>query len=201
MLAPLAAVAAPDTYMGTAPVNSQSDEERSAALKTALANVVIEQTGDSGILARADVARAIGQADRYVLQYTYRRNPVGGDAAPLTLVAQFDSTAVDAMLGTLGLGAHAGVSVAPQTPSEATVSIGGIRNATDYAQVIAYLGHNNFVREVQLTEAHRDSVRVKLSLDTDLPHFLDAVGMERTLVVVDAPPDSAPADAALALAH
>ena len=73
------APAAPTAYTGSAPVNSQNDDERAAALKTALANVVIEQTGDAGILARADVAKAVAQADRYVLQYSYR----GSDGARL----------------------------------------------------------------------------------------------------------------------
>ena len=47
LAAPLCIAAAPATYTGTAPVNSQSDADRAGALKTALANVVIEQTGDT----------------------------------------------------------------------------------------------------------------------------------------------------------
>ena len=77
--APSAYAAAPTTYTGEAPVNSQSDEDRAAALKTALANVVMTRTGDPGVLARADVASAVGQAERYVLQYQYRDNPAGAE--------------------------------------------------------------------------------------------------------------------------
>ncbi len=200
LLMPVCVIAAPGTYTGKAPVNSQSDEERTAALKTALANVVIEQAGDSAVLARPDVARAVAQAERYVLQYTYRRNSGSDDAgAPLTLVAQFDSNAVDQMLGKLGLGAAAAEPAAPETPSEATVWIGGIRNAADYARVIAYLGRNNFVRDAQVTRADRDGIQMHLALATDLAHFLDAIGMERTLAVVAAPAQAAPVDATLAL--
>lgn len=200
--APSAAVAAPGGYTGEAPVNSQSEEERSQALKTALANVVIAQSGDSGALARSDVAKAIGQAERYVLQYQYRRNPGnGGDGgARMTLVAQFDSTAVDQLLRKLGLGAGDDPAAQADTTSEATVWVDGIHTADDYARVIGYFGKNNFVRSAQPTAARGDGLLLRLSLSTDLGHFLEAVGMERTLSVVQPATPTAGVDATLALA-
>ena len=197
----LAAHAAPATYTGEAPVNSQSDSERAEALKTALANIVIEQTGDSSVLARGDVAQAVGRAERYVLQYTYRPNHDPAAPAPLTLVAQFDAGAVDRMLGSLGYGAAAQQALAPATPSEATVWIGGIDSADQYAQVMGYLARSNFVKEALPTAARRDGILVRLSLSTDLPHFLEAVDMERTLAVASAPTPIGGADAVLALAR
>jgi len=193
--------AVPPTYTGEAPVNSQSDEERVDALKTALANVVIDQTGDPGVLSRSDVASAVGKAERYVLQFRYKRGATDGSGPPLILVAEFDSTAVDAMLQRLGLGANGPGTAAPieTTPSEATVWIGGIRSAEDYARVIAYLGKNNLVRGVQPKEARGDGMLVRLSLATDLAHFLDAVGMERALSVVNAAPPVEGVDATLAI--
>lgn len=202
LLVPLAGLAAPGSYTGEAPVNSQSDAERSEALKTALANVVIAQTGDSGVLSRSDVAKAVAQAERYVLQYQYRRNPGNGDdgAAKMTLIAQFDSNAVDQLLRKLGIGAGSiDAAAAAETPSEATVWIGGIRNANDYARVIGYLGRNNFVRSAQPVAARDDGILVKLSLATDLAKFLDAVGMERTLGIVAASAKADGIDATLAL--
>jgi hypothetical protein len=199
VLAPLAHAFGPASYTGTAPVNSQSDEERSEALKTALANVVVAQTGDSAVIARPDVARAVAQAERYVLQYQYRPNSGDDAAAKLTLIAQFDSVAVDKMLQRLGIGAPAEQAAASETPSEASVWIGGIRSADDYARVIGYLGKNNFVRAAQPLRAHGDGMLVHLSLATDLAHFLDAVGMERTLAIGSASAASDGADATLAL--
>lgn len=191
------------TYTGEAPVNSQSDEERAEALKTALANVVIDQTGDSGVLARSDVAAAVAKADRYVLQFRYKQNAAAADGSGprLILVAEFDSAAVDDMLQRLGLGAQAAVGTAPveATPSEATVWIGGIHSADAYARVIAYLGKNNLVRNAQPAEVRGDGMLVRLSLATDLRHFLDAVGMERTLSVVNGSPPVDGVDATLAL--
>lgn len=183
LLASAAAPAAPSSYTGEAPVNSQSDEERSGALKTALANVVAVQTGDSGLLARPDVAKAVEQAERYVLQYQYRRGDDSG--AKYLLVAQFDSTAVNQMLQRLGLGpAGAQTEVAAEAPSEATVWIGGINNANDYARLVGYLARNNFVRNAQPVEARGDGVLVRLSLVSGLTRFLEVVAMERTLGVV-----------------
>lgn len=189
--------AAPSTYTGSAPVNSQSDDERAAALKTALANVVIEQTGDAGILARADVAGAVAKADRYVLQYSYREN--AGGSAPLTLVAQFDADAVDAMRTRLGLleGAQA---AAQDTTSEATVRIRGLRDADDWLRVAGYLAHNNFVRSNRPVAAHGDTVLVRLTLVGDLAHFLDAVTAERTLAIDGAAGAVDGAEATLVLA-
>jgi hypothetical protein len=183
LLASAAALAAPASYTGEAPVNSQSDDERSGALKTALANVVVAQTGDGGVLARSDVAKAVEQAERYVLQYQYRRGDDSG--AKYLLVAQFDSTAVNQMLQRLGLGpAGAEAEVAAEAPSEATVWIGGVNNANDYARLIGYLARNNFVRNAQPMEARGDGVLVRLSLVSGLPRFLEVVAMERTLGVV-----------------
>jgi hypothetical protein len=201
VLATSPANAGPATYTGEAPVNSQSDDERVGALKTALANVVIEQTGDSGVLARSDVAGAVAKADRYVLEYRYRPNAEGASSR-WTLVAEFDSAAVDEMLQRLGLGpvSVGGTAPAEAAPSEATVWIGGIRSADDYVRVMAYLARNNFVRTTEPLRARGEGMEVRLSLTTDLAHFLDVVGMERTLGVVSGAPPVEGIDATLALA-
>jgi hypothetical protein len=197
VLMPLAGAAGPSSYTGSAPVNTQSDDERSAAMKTALANVVIEQSGDSGVIARADVAKAVEKAERYVLQYSYKRN-TSGDAA-MTLVVQFDSSAVDQMLQRLGLGALANQPSVPDTPTEANVWVGDIRNADDYTRVIGYLAKSNFVRSAQPMQATADGIVVHLALSTDLTHFLEAVAFERTLANTSTRVDGV--DAALALIH
>jgi hypothetical protein len=194
--------AAPPTYTAEAPVDSQSDDDRLEALKIALANVIIDQTGDAGVLSRSDVAATLAKADRYVLQFRYKQNPGAADSgAPrLTLIAEFDAAAVDAMLQKLGL-QSAGVAGAPidATPSEVTVWIGGIRSAEDYARVIAYLARSNLVKSAQPKQARGDGLLVKLALVTDLKHFLDAVAIERQLSVVNGSPPVDGIDATLAL--
>lgn len=198
LLASGIATAAPSTYVGRAPVNSQSDEERGPALQTALANVVIQQSGDSGVLANPDVARSVGQAERYVLQYSYERNPAD-DGAPLVLVAHFDATAIDGLLQRLGLGAYAGLPQVPEIPTEATAWVTDVRNADDYARVLSYFARNNFVRGVQPVQAHGDALLLKLSLSTDLAHFVEIVALERALAVAPAPIEGA--DTVLTLQH
>jgi hypothetical protein len=192
------ATAAPSTYVGRAPVNSQSDEERGPALRSALANVVIQQSGDSGVLANPDVARSVGQAERYVLQYSYERNPAD-DGAPLVLVAHFDATAIEGILQRLGLGAYAGLPQVPEIPTEATAWVTDVRNADDYARVLAYFSRNNFVRGVQPLQARGDTLLLKLSLSTDLAHFVEIVALERALAVAPAPIEGA--DTVLTLQH
>ena len=136
-LAPAPARAAPPTYTAEAPVDSQSDDDRLEALKIALANVIIDQTGDAGALSRSDVAAQLAKADRYVLQFKYRQNAGAADTG------------------------------AP--------------------------------RLTQPKQARGDGMLVKLSLATDLKHFLDAVTIERQLSVVNGSPPVDGIDATLAL--
>jgi hypothetical protein len=194
--------AAPSTYTGEAPVDSQSDDDRLEALKIALANVIIDQTGDAGVLSRSDVAAQLAKADRYVLQFKYRQNPGAADtgAPRLTLMVEFDAAAVDKMLQGLGL-QSAGVAGAPidATPTDVTVWIGGIRSADDYARVIGYFAKSNLVKSTQPKQARGDGMLVKLALVTDLKHFLDAIAIERQLSVVNGAPPVDGIDATLAL--
>jgi hypothetical protein len=194
--------AAPSTYTGEAPVDSQSDDDRLEALRIALANVVIDQVGDAGVLSRPEVAAALAKADRYMLQFRYKQNPGAADtgAPRLTLIAEFDASAVDKMLQALGL-MSAGVAGAAidATPAEVTVWIGGIRSADDYARVIGYFAKSNLVKSTHPKQARGDGMLVKLSLATDLKHFLDAVSIERQLSVVNGAPPVDGIDATLAL--
>ena len=67
-------------------------------------------------------------------------------------------------------------------------------------RVMAYLARNNFVRTTEPLRARGDGMEVRLSLTTDLAHFLDVLGMERTLGVVSGAPPVEGTDATLALA-
>lgn len=196
LLASLPAAAAPGSYTGEAPVNSQSDDDRAAALKAALANVIVAQS-EGAAPASADIAKAVEQAERYVLQYQYRRGGEGG--AKYMLVAQFDGAAVSRILRRLGVGGDGAETDAAEEPSEATVWIGGINNAGDYARVIAYLGRNNFVRNAQPLQARGDGMLVRLSLAASLARFLEVIGMERTLGVINPGAKVDGVDATLAL--
>ena len=89
------AIAAPSTYTGEAPVANQSEGARAGALKTALAEVVIRLSGDPGILARSEVAKAVAGAEKLVLQYRYRRDNVtdevsGTPTSKLVLAGDFN---------------------------------------------------------------------------------------------------------------
>jgi hypothetical protein len=194
--------AAPSTYTGEAPVDSQSDDDRLEALKSALANVIIDQVGDAGVLSRPEVAAALAKADRYMLQFRYKQNPGAADtgAPRLTLIAEFDAAAVDKMLQGLGL-MSAGVAGAPidATPAEITVWIGGIRSADDYARVIGYFAKSNLVKSTQPKQARGDGMLVRLSLARYLKHFLDAMSIELQLWVFNGAPPVDGIDATLAL--
>lgn len=202
---PAGLLAAPSTYSGEAPVTSQSEGERGEALKTALANVVMRLSGDAGALARGDVARAVGEAGRYVLQYQYRRD-VATDAAGapqvrLTLVAEFDAVAVDRMLARLGLAGEGGGAAidAPGEPVRLRLWISGIHSARDYARTLGYLTRHSLVREARSSEARGDGLLVDVSSVATTPRLLEALGSEGTLSVTSAAPPVEGIDATLAL--
>ncbi len=197
-------LAAPATYSGEAPVTSQSEAERSGALKSALAEVVIRLSGDPGILARGDVAKAVADADKYVLQYRYRRDAAideasGAATVKLVLVAEFDSSAVDRMLAGLGLAGAGSAAVVDSTPTEKQVWISGIHSATDYARSLGYLAKQAMVRQSWPMEARDDGVLVHLGLSGSLPRWLEMVDREGVLRVNSASPPVEGIDATLVL--
>ncbi|MEO7013534.1 MAG: DUF2066 domain-containing protein [Dokdonella sp.] len=200
------AIAAPSTYTGEAPVANQSEGARAGALKTALAEVVIRLSGDPGILARSEVAKAVAGAEKLVLQYRYRRDNVtdgvsGTPTSKLVLVAEFDSTAVDRMLASLGL-AGAGSSVAiDTTPVEKRIWLSGIHSAADYARARGYLNRQSLVRLSWPIEARGDGILVRLVLAGDFNRWLDLVVADNVLQVNSASPPVQGIDATLALSR
>lgn len=198
-----AAVAAPTTYSGEAPVANQSEAARAGALKTALAEVVMRLSGDPGILARSEVANAVAGADKLVLQYRYRRDNITDDAGAsvsrLVLVAEFDSDAVDRMLAGLGF-AGGGASVAiDATPVEKRIWLSGIHSAADYARALGYLTRQAQVRRSWPIEARGDGILVHLVLAGDFSRWLGLVGTDMVLQVNSASPPVQGIDATLAL--
>lgn len=197
-------MAAPATYSGESPVANQTEAARSGALKTALADVVIRLSGDAGILARDDVAKAVAAADKYVLQYRYRNETVtddstGGAGQQLVLVAEFDSNAVDRMLAGLGL-AGAGSAVAiDTTPVQKRVWLSGIHSAADYARSFGYLSKQAMVRQSWPIEARGDGVLIRVELAGDFNRWLGQVNQDGIFQVNSASPPVQDIDATLSL--
>jgi hypothetical protein len=200
------AAAAPATYSGEAPVTSQSEAERAGALKSALADVVIRLSNDPGILARGDVARAVADADKYVLQYRYRRDDgidetSGAATTRLVLVAEFDSSAVDRMLAGLGLAGAGAAATVDATPVERRIWISGIHSADDYARGMGYLARQSLVRQAWPLQARGDGILVRLSVAGGLDRWLEAVDREGVLRVNSASPPLDGIDATLMLSQ
>ena len=185
-LAPLAR--ADGLYTGQVPVNSQSDAERTEALKSALAQVVVKLTGgDNAVLAKPDVAQAVANAANYVQQYQYAQDvATTADGKPqvrLSLVAQFDRTAVDKLVADLGLGQVGASTQNPQVAQAAAdmqaqtfrVWIGGLNSAVDYARAIGTLSRNELVRGVKTELARGDGVEVRVDITGPLPRLLDSL--------------------------
>lgn len=187
-LAPAAAAHADSLYTGQVPVNTQSDAERAEALKSALAQVVVKLTGgDNAVLARPDVAQAVANAANYVQQYQYAQDVASAaDGKPqvrLSLVAQFDRTAVDKLISDLGLGQAGAAASNPQTAQAVAdtqtqsfrVWIGGLHSAVDYARAVGALSRNELVRGVKTEQARGDGAELRLDVTGPLPRLLDSL--------------------------
>ncbi len=197
----LARATAPETYTGEASVTSQSEEERNQGIRAALGKVVVNVVGDPDVLNRSDVAKSLGNASRYMVQYSYRQDAAGIDGdSGLQLVVAFDRGAVDRMLAQLGLMTTTDYGPEPSgAPQAVKLWISGINSVDDYAAVMRYLQNSNLVDSVKLKEVRGDGLAVDLSLTGDLAHFLEAVRIENKLHVISAEPPVAGIDATLSL--
>ena len=195
-------------YTGQVAVASQSDAERAEALKSALGEVVVRVSGDKGVLARPEVAKAIADAERYVQQFSYQQDIVteaGQTQVRLTLVAHFDRDAVDRLLRNPGSTKESPpppegqAAVVDATPGSYRVWIAGVRSPQDYARLIGALSGNEFVREVQVELARGDGVQVRLTSATSLSRLLDNLSAGAVIRVANAKPPVDGLDALLDL--
>jgi len=195
-------------YTGQVAVASQSDAERAEALKSALGDVVVRVSGDKGVLARPEIAKAIADAERYVQQFSYQQDIVteaGQTQVRLTLVAHFDRDAVDRLLRNAGSPKESPpppdgqAAVVDATPGSYRVWVAGVRSSQDYARLIGALSGNEFVREVQVELARGDGVQVRLTSATSLSRLLDNLSAGAVIRVANAKPPVDGLDALLDL--
>ncbi|HZP65651.1 MAG TPA: DUF2066 domain-containing protein [Rudaea sp.] len=192
---PLPLRAAASLYTGEVPVSSQSEGERTEALKNALAQVIVKVSGDNGLLTQPAIVKAIASADHYVQQYQYAQNVVTDAGQPqvrLTLIAQFDRDAVDQLLRDAGAG-HGATGETAATPAETPsgtyrVWVGGVGSAEDYARLIGALSRNELVRGVQVELARGDGVELRIDATVSLARLLDSLGNGPVRVVNAKPP-------------
>jgi hypothetical protein len=92
-------------YEGESMVDSQSEEQRAAALPRALGQVLVKVTGDPGAAGDPAFSRALGNAARMVQQYRYREDVVNVGGAPQLrsfLIARFNPQSVDELVAGAG---------------------------------------------------------------------------------------------------
>lgn len=199
------------TYVGAAPVDSQSDADRATALRMAFSQVIGKLAGNPAVVTRPDVARSLGRADRYMQSYGYEN---GGDPPHLQLVVQFDRTGVDALLHDLNLdtpdsapaplaapdaaaNANAAGAAPVAVPGSFRLWITGLRSAEDYARLIGSLSGNDQVRTLHVEQAHGNTLQVRIDARGPLQALLDALAATRLAHVSDAHPPVSGVDALL----
>jgi hypothetical protein len=190
-LAPATSRAGTSLYTGQVPVNSQAEGERIEALKAALAQVVVKLAGDTAVLAKPEVAKAVAHAERYVQQYQYTQDVATDATQPvrLSLIAQFDRNAVDQLVHGLVHGDEDSAQTAAETQSGSyRVWVSGVSSAEDYARLIGSLSHNELVRSVQAEQARGDGVQLKLDVSGSLSRLLESLATGPVHVLNAQPP-------------
>jgi len=168
--------AAPARYTGEAPVASQTDDDFNAALGVALAQTIVQLTGDNTALSRPNIAKAITEASKYVLQYQYRPNttPTDGAVEPFILQAQFDGPSIDQLLRQSNVSTSQG-----DAPSNAAAQINvwvrGLHSAQDYGRVMNYFTGLSIIHNPQVITAQPDGVMLKMEISMDEHSFLDVI--------------------------
>lgn len=202
-----AACQAGGLYTAQVPVPSQSESDRTEALKNALAQVVVRISGDAGALAKPDIAKAVAGAERYVQQFQYQEEVAtdagGQPQVRLTLVAQFDRDAVDQLMRGVGLlqdGAPSDQAPAADTaPGVFRLWVGGVRSGKDYARLIGSVAANERVRDVQVEIARGDGLQLRVTTIGPLAPLLDALNAGAVVRVTNAQPPVEGLDAMLEL--
>ncbi|MEO6226997.1 MAG: DUF2066 domain-containing protein [Thermomonas sp.] len=99
--------AASGAYEVETSVRNQTDGERQAAFRRALAQVLAKATGDTAAASRPGVREELGRAKDYVDGYDYRQDEGmsanGSPSFKTILVTRFKRDAVDALVTMLGL--------------------------------------------------------------------------------------------------
>ena len=181
-------------YTAQVPVASQSDEDRAEALKTALGQIIVRVSGEAGVLAKPEIAKALGQAERYVQQFQYQQDVVtegGQQQVRLTLVAQFDREAVDRLArgpGVVAESAEPEPAAAEVKPGTYHLWINGVRSARDYARAIGAVNGSDLVRDVQVELARGDGMQLRLATTVPLARLLDALNAGGVMRVTNASP-------------
>ena len=194
-LACIGTVHAAGLYTAQVPVASQSDEDRAEALKAGLSQIMVRVSGEPGVLAKPEVAKALGQAERYVQQFQYQQDIVTEGGQPqvrLTLVAQFDRDAVDRLVNGTGAAAASApaetAGTAQATPGVYHLWIGGVRSAQDYARAVGALTGSDLVRDVQVELARGDGMQLRLASSVSLQRLLDSLNTGGVMRVTNAAP-------------
>jgi hypothetical protein len=183
-------------YTAQVPVASQADEERGAALKAAMAQVVVKVSGDAAIVGKPEIAKAIASADKYVQQYQYAQEVVTENGQPqvrLNLVAQFDRDGIDRLVADATGLSRQPAGDTPQAAPEVQsgtyrVWVSGIASAEDYARLIGTLRRNELLRNLQVEQARGDGVQLRLDVASSLPRLLDSLASGPIHVLNAKPP-------------
>lgn len=92
-------------YEGESMVDSQSEDQRAAALPRALGQVLVKVTGDPAAASDPAFASGLSGAARMVQQYRYREDVITRNGVPQRvsfLIARFSPQAVDSMIANAG---------------------------------------------------------------------------------------------------
>ncbi len=98
---PGAAVPVEGLYSAEVPVEDTAEEARAAAIRRALAQVLVKLTGDPAVVRRQEAKRLLSRAQKLLLEFGYRQE--AGEEGRQWLWARFDGPVMERALRDAGL--------------------------------------------------------------------------------------------------
>jgi hypothetical protein len=93
----------PSIYQASVPIATRSDQDRDAATKVALSQVLVKVSGNSHLLDNnAALKNGLAHADDYVEEFSYSSPPHPPTATPLVMLVRFDKEAVNKLVRDAG---------------------------------------------------------------------------------------------------
>lgn len=163
------AASATDDYQVELPVKDRSIGTMKESLAQALEQVLVKVSGDPEVANNESVQIYLTQASDFVERYEYRLNPDESQDQKFLLQLKFSPKAVRGLLRQNTVAEDAA------SPETVNLRIYGVRNASDFSEVVNYVRALNKVSHVEIDTVESDNLILSLKSSKGLVALKEAI--------------------------
>jgi len=163
----------------TVAVTDRSGPTLQLALQAAFAETLVKMSGDANVMKNPALVEASDNVVQWVQSYSYVEQPNQNPQLPPTLGLQvvFDQTGLQQLLNASTKKISRANSLAlPE--STVTIMVSGIRNISDYVQVMHALRAKQDVMHVSVKSMQSDHVALQIKLVGNVPQFQELLSSD-----------------------